>query len=102
MNGDHPWWANLYLMFAAFCGSVTSLSLMQWKTMERKEVMLTLFVGTTFSVFVAPFIAAAVFNIDIEKLRAMCFVMYVGATGANAFLPAIIKRIVRFFKGDAE
>ena len=102
MNGDHPWWANLYLMFAAFCGSVTSLSLMQWKTMERKEVMLTLFVGTTFSVFVAPFIASSVFHVDVGNLQALCAAMYFGATGANAFIPMLIKRFTRDTKGDAE
>lgn len=100
MNGDHPIWANISLMFAAFCGSVTSLSMMQWKSMEPREIALTLFVGTTFSIFVAPFVATKFFGIDGEGLRPMCAAMYFGATGANTFLPFLIKRLIRNAGGE--
>jgi len=68
--------------------------------MERKEVLLTLFVGTTFSVFMVPFIATSIFHVENSNLRAICAAMYFGATGANAFIPYLIKRFTRD-QGDA-
>lgn len=82
----------LYVAMAAVAGSVTSLSLVPWKSMAWGEIVLTLFVGSSFAAFAVPYLVGEIAGVDLNNLRAACFFTYLGATGANAFLPILIRR----------
>lgn len=86
----------LYIAMAALAGSITALSFMPWRTMRWSEVLMTLFVGSGFAAFGIPYLVKDIAGLDIENLRAICFFTYIGATGANAFLPLIIRRTRRW------
>jgi hypothetical protein len=88
-HSDH---ANLfYGAVASLAGAVTALSFLPWKTMRWAEIAMTLFVGSAFATFCVPYLAGRIGNVDLNELRALCFFTYVGATGANVFLPIIIR-----------
>lgn len=89
-----------YIVMSALAGSVTALSFLPWKSMSWGEIALTLFVGFAFAVFGVPWIAADLARIDIESLRVICGVTYFGATGANVFIPIIIRKAKRQFGGE--
>lgn len=80
-----------YVAIAALAGSVTALSFMPWRTMKWADIAITLFVGCAFAAFGVPYIVSDLFGIDITNLRAICFFTYLGATGANSFIPLIIR-----------
>lgn len=82
----------LYISMAAIAGSVTALSLMPWKTMNWGEIALTLFVGSSFAAFAVPYLVGELWGVNLDNLRAACFFTYLGATGANAFIPILIRR----------
>jgi len=82
----------LYVAMAALAGSITALSLMAWRTMTWREIIMTIVVGCSFAFFVVPYAVETWIGVDISKMRAICFFTYLGATGANAFVPIIIRR----------
>lgn len=81
----------LYIAMAALAGSVTALSFMPWRTMRWSEIVMTLFVGSGFAAFGVPYLVGDLAGVEIANLRAICFFTYIGATGANAFVPVIIR-----------
>lgn len=86
----------IYRGLAAVAGAVTALSMLEWKRMTWPEILLTIFVGTTFSVFAVPWLAADLVGADIDSLRVACGITYMGATGANILIPVAIKRFRAF------
>lgn len=100
-NGNLRW---LYIAMAAIAGAITALSFQQWKTMTRGEILMTLFVGTAFAILVVPYVAHDLLGVNSfnNSLRAACFLTYIGGTCSNWMLPALIKRVKRFFDGDGE
>jgi hypothetical protein len=100
MNEHHDFPRMVYIAAAAMAGAVTALSMLKWKSMSWAEIAMTLFVGTTFSIFVVPWIGADWAGIDITNLRAICGITYVGAMGSNVFIPMLIRRFKR--EGEAE
>lgn len=98
MNEHHDLPRMAYIAAAAIAGAVTALSMMRWKSMAWSEIAMTLFVGTTFSIFVVPWIAADWAGIDISNLRVICGATYIGAMGSNVFIPMLIRR----FKSEGE
>lgn len=90
-NNEHTRLA--YVMMAAMAGSVTALSFLPWKTMSWAEIALTIFVGFAFAVFGVPWVAADVARMNIDNLRVICGITYFGATGANVFIPLIIRKL---------
>jgi len=82
----------LYIGMATIAGSITALSLLPWRTMQWPEIVLTLFVGSSFAAFAVPYLVGEIAGVDLDNLRAACFFTYLGATGANAFLPVLIRR----------
>lgn len=86
-----------YIAMAALAGAITALSFMPWKTMRWSEIAMTLFVGSAFAVFGVPWIAGDWAHMDLTNLRAVCAVTYFGATGANVFIPLIIRKLRKSF-----
>ncbi|MBB4616896.1 hypothetical protein [Sphingomonas abaci] len=91
MNEQQEHARMVYIAMAALAGSVTALSFMPWRTMRWSEIVMTLFVGSGFAAFGVPYLVGDVAGIEIANLRAICFFTYIGATGANAFVPVIIR-----------
>ncbi|GAM01731.1 hypothetical protein SP5_068_00990 [Sphingomonas parapaucimobilis NBRC 15100] len=83
----------MYIAMAALSGAVTALSFMPWRTMRWSEIIMTLVVGSSFAAFGVPYLVGDLAGIKIDNLRAICFFTYIGATGANAFVPVIIRGI---------
>ena len=80
-----------YIAMAALAGSITALSFMPWRTMKWSEIVMTLFVGSAFAVVCVPYLVGDRAGIPLDNMRAICFFTYIGATGANAFVPVIIR-----------
>ncbi len=82
-----------YVGMASVAGAITALSMLPWKRMSWSEILLTIFVGTTFSVFAVPWMAADLAGMNIDNLRVICGITYMGATGANILIPVAIRRL---------
>jgi hypothetical protein len=99
LDGNDPhvrmWW----IFLASLAGGITALAFMKWQTMSNKEIALTVFVGTTFSLFFVPWVATAIFKMPETELRGIAACCYIGAAGAITFLPSIFDRVRRFIKG---
>ncbi len=91
-----------YIAMAALAGAITSLSGMPWRTMSWPDIALTLFVGTAFAVFLVPWVASDWLHVDIRNLRAICAVTYLGATGANVFIPVLIRKVKRLLEVEGK
>jgi len=83
----------VYIVMSALAGAITALSFMPWSKMRWTEIGMTLFVGSAFALFGVPYLIGDMVKVEIHSLRAICFWTYIGATGANVFLPVIIRRI---------
>lgn len=83
----------IYTAASAVAGAITALYMLEWKHMTWAEILLTIFVGATFSVFAVPWLAADVAGIKIDNLRVICGITYMGATGANILIPFAIRRL---------
>ena len=97
VNDQHDHARLAYIAMAALAGSITALSMQNWKSMPWSEVVLTVFVGMSFAIFAVPWLAHDWANIDIDNLRAICGVTYLGATGANVLLPLAIRKARTWF-----
>jgi hypothetical membrane protein len=89
-----------WIFLAALAGGVTALAFMNHRTMTRNEIALTVFVGTTFSLFVVPWLAHRMLGIAEGDTRGIVACCYIGAAGAYTFIPAIVKK-ARSGKGDS-
>lgn len=54
---------------------------------------MAIFVGTSFSVFVAPWIGQVIFGSDNPHFRIMGAVFYLTATGSNVLIPVMIRKL---------
>lgn len=97
-HGDHA--RLVYTGMAAVAGAITALSFMKWREMSWPEVTMTVFVGAAFSLFAVPWLAADVAGMDIENLRAICGITYLGATGSNILIPIAIRRLRGLVGGE--
>lgn len=82
-----------YILIAAIAGAITSLSLTNYRSKTRAEILMTVFVGTAFALFFMPWITIDVLKVNNDSLRTACGLTYLGGTIANAILPAIIKKV---------
>lgn len=80
-----------YTILAALSGAITSLAFMSWREMDWKTIVLTVFVGFSFALFVAPWIAHALMGINEGDARAVSMITYTSAAGAHIILPRIIR-----------
>ena len=96
MEGEGAMMKIAYTLLAAFAGAVTALAFMKWKQMTWPEIVLTIFVGFAFAVFVTPWLARYMFgsNIDVQTLSGLT---YITASGSNTLLPMLIRWLRRSF-----
>ena len=93
---DHtdPIWRLAAIFLASLAGGISALAFMRWREMKRGEIVLTVFVGTTFSLFVVPWITQSWFGLSESALRGIVACCYIGAAGAFTFIPALIRKAV--------
>ncbi|WP_420142796.1 hypothetical protein [Sphingomonas sp.] len=88
---------------AALAGAITALSFKQWREMSTPEILMALAVGTSFAVFVAPWIAHNSLNVSESDARAVAGMTYIFGAGSNTLLPLLINWVKRFLgQGDAK
>lgn len=98
MDADHPIMRHVYIGMAALAGAVTSLSTMQWKTMSWPEIVMTIFVGATFSIYAVPVAISSFWKVDPGNLQLVCGITYVGATVSNTCIPLLGKWATSWIK----
>lgn len=91
------WIRDLWIGLAAVAGGVTALSFREWKQMRRAEILMVLFVGAAFAIFVAPWVAHAIFRLPVSDTRGTAAIVYIMGSGSNALLPWIITRFKRLW-----
>lgn len=63
----------------------------KWKEMGWVDIVLTLFVGASFAIFMTPWIAQVVFRAtDPKTIAALTYLM---ASGSNIILPYLIRKL---------
>lgn len=88
-----------YTIFAAISGAITSLAFQKYREMDALTACLTIFVGFSFSLFVAPWLAHSILRMDEGDARAVSMVTYISAAGAHVLIPRIVKWIGNAFGG---
>lgn len=92
MNEQHDYAGVAYAAMATVAGAITALSFLDWKRLSWAEIAMTLFVGSAFATFCIPYLIGDRWGIDLTNKRAICFFMYIGATGSNIFIPLLIRK----------
>lgn len=93
MNPEDPTIHVLYILGAAIAGAVTALAFMPWQKMSWQEITLTLFVGSSFAIFVTPWIANLLPWLRGVRSVDMAGLTYVSASGSNTLLPMLIRKL---------
>jgi len=102
MDADNPVMRQIYILMAAVAGAITALSMLRWKEMSWGEIWLTVFVGTSFAVFLVPWAASSVLKVSFDGLQTICGLTYLGGTCANALLPRVIRKVAKTAGLDEE
>jgi hypothetical protein len=93
---DHEFWGPLfkagYTLMAACAGAVTALSFLKWQEMRWSEIVLTLFVGFSFAIFVTPWAALAVFGPDLTP-QSQAGLTYIMGCGVHSIMPFFIRKV---------
>lgn len=97
MDANAFWVKIIYPIMAAIAGAVTALAFLKWKEMETREVVLTLFVGASFAIFVTPWLAHMILGDAAHSPQAIAGLTYVTASGSNTLLPLVIRWLGRVF-----
>jgi len=93
VNDEGGFWHYAYIVVASLAGAVTALSMRPWKNMTPGEVGFSLFVGSAFPLFFAPWLAFDVMHISATNLRAVCFLTYIVGAGSYSLLPRVIRQV---------
>lgn len=94
---DSPWQRVVYIGMAAVAGAITALSLMDRARMTRWDMVLTVFVGTSFALFAVPYLTADVLHLERSTLSAACGLTYLGGTFGNALIPPLLRKLKKKF-----
>jgi len=82
----------MYAAMASIAGAITALSYKKWQVMNRKEVVLGLFVGASFAWFVTPLIVERFITPSPDNARIMAGFTYLVAAGSNVLIPMMIDK----------
>jgi membrane protein CcdC involved in cytochrome C biogenesis len=80
---------------AALAGAVTALSFRPYKKMSAVEIIVSLTVGTSFSVFVGPWVAVWVFGNGPVDIRLLGGLFYLMASGSNILIPIAVRKLAQ-------
>lgn len=91
---------NPFTVMAAIAGSITGLTFMQMEVMSWKRIGLTVFVGFSCALFVAPWLAHLIFSAKATAQQ-VAMTTYGTGAGAHIILPKVIEWLTRAFGGKA-
>lgn len=94
---DNPIFRWMWMVLASFAGAVTALSLRPYKNMQPLDIVIALIVGTTFALFVSPWVAHAAFGYEPPGIRVVGALYYIMASGSNILIPVAIRWAKKFF-----
>jgi len=83
----------LWPLLASLAGAITALSFRPYRKMSRGDIAMAVFVGTSFSVFVAPWVGEMVFGQENPDYRILGALYYIMATGSNVLIPVMIRKL---------
>lgn len=93
----------VYIPLAAFTGAISSLGARRWRTMSKSKILLAVFMGATFAMFVTPWAAHAIMGIKEDDARGTVALTYLFGIAAHIILPWLIQRIERMIgTGDVQ
>lgn len=92
---DHHILRVVWPLLAAVAGAITALSFRPFTAMTRVEIVMALFVGTFFAVFVGPWVAQRLFGTGPVDLRVLGGVFYLLASGSNVLIPPAVRWLGR-------
>lgn len=101
IDSDGPT-ARLYLFMAAIAGSVSSLSMRKYRDMSAVDIVLSLFVGGAFAIFVTPLILGPTVGVGAVTTEKVAGITYVMACGWNILMPFAIAKIRSMFGGAGD
>lgn len=94
INSDNPVLTWLWPLLASLAGSVTAQSFRSFKNMTPWEIVVALFVGASFSIFVTPLLIHFAYGPTPGiNLYVLGGVYYSLATSWNVMLPFIVRRL---------
>lgn len=97
MIDDNPILRWAWPLLASLAGAVTALSLRPYRHMKPIDIAMALFVGTTFAVFVSPWVAQTAFGYEPPGIRVVGGLYYLMASGSNILIPVAIRWARRVF-----
>jgi hypothetical protein len=102
MLDDNPLLRWLWPLLASLAGAVTALSFRPYAKMSPIDIIIVLFVGTTFALFVSPWVAHTVFGYSPPGIRVVGGLYYLMASGSNILIPFAIRGLKRFVGSQKE
>jgi hypothetical protein len=94
---DGPVMRLVWPTLAALAGAVTALSFRPYKKLTPIEIIISLTVGTSFSVFVGPWVAVWVFGTGPVDIRLLGGLFYLMASGSNILIPIMVRKLAQMF-----
>lgn len=94
---DGPYYRLAWLALASLAGAITALSFRPFKDMTRLEIVIALFVGFSFAVFVGPWAVKAAFGSEQVDLRVAGGMFYLMASGSNILVPLAVRKFGDLF-----
>lgn len=85
----------LYIPLAALAGAISSLGARRWRNMSKGKIALAILMGSTFALFVTPWVAHEYIGVKEDDARAIVALTYLFAIAAHLILPWIIHRLER-------
>jgi hypothetical protein len=93
METSNPLLRWVWPLLASLAGAITALSFRPYRNLRPIEIVLALFVGSTFAVFVGPMVAYLLFGKGPVDVRLLGGLLYVMASGSNVLIPLAIKKL---------
>lgn len=102
MSEESGPFALIWTLLASFAGALTALSFRPFRDMAASEIVLALFVGASFAIFVGPWVAKMIFGDGPADIRILGAVFYVMASGSNILIPVLVRKLSAFFGTEAK
>lgn len=102
MNQGNPMTQWLWIVLASLAGALTALSFRPFKDMSRIEIVLALFVGFSFAIFVGPWVVHWYFGTAQPDIRVTGAFFYLMASGSNALVPFFIRKMSNVIGSEAK
>ena len=93
MIDDNPLMRWLWPLLASLAGAITALSFRPYAKMTPVDIIMALFVGSSFAWFVSPWVNHLIFGSGPTDIRILGGVFYLMASGSNILIPVMVRRL---------